>query len=224
MDNKEDKKIKRYKKYETWEIVISVIIFFIGGMYMKTNEDIGTIIGMVGLLGIFIFPWITRKVMKINVKKIKKEKQNFVIAINTKNRINLNDKNWIQKHNNFYINQEEKKILINKFEYNFKDIIDYELLIDGTSVSKASMGSALTKTLLFGSIIGGTTAKRRSVDYCTELKIKISLNDFNNPVQYIDFLEGFKRLPKNNFQYKNKAEKAQELMTILKIITINEKK
>ena len=123
-----------------------------------------------------------------------------------------------QKNRYFYINESLKKVRINTREYNFSDIIDFELLIDGSSISKAQLGSTIGKTLLFGGIIGGTTSKRKNINYCTQLQIKVTVNNLSDPTEYINFMTGFSKLNKNSYAYKKASENANDCLSILTII------
>ena len=91
-------------------------------------------------------------------------------------------------------------------------------MIDGSSISKANLGSVATRSLLFG-VIGGATAKRNETNYCTQLELKITINNLSNPTEYINFIDGFRRINKNSNIYKNFSKKAEECISILKIIT-----
>ena len=75
--------------------------------------------------------------------------------------------------------------------YNYSDIVDFELLEDGESITKGGLGRAITGGLLFGGIgavVGGITGGKRSKSICNSLKIKITVNDMRSPVVYINLL------------------------------------
>src|SRR5690625_7856669 len=75
--------------------------------------------------------------------------------------------------------------------YNYNDIIGFELLEDGESLSKGGLGRALAGGALFGgvgAVVGGITGKRKNKGVCTSLRIKITLKDKSNPAEYIDFI------------------------------------
>ena len=86
-------------------------------------------------------------------------------------------------------------------------------------VLKTSTGSALTRSLLFGGIIGGTTSKKKNINYCTQLQIKITVNNLSNPTEYINFMIGFNKLKKGSIFYKRASEEANECLSLLTIIT-----
>lgn len=76
----------------------------------------------------------------------------------------------------------------------FDDIIDAELIENGSSVFKTSTGSMITRAAL-GSIISGglgivagVTAKRKEKQYITDLYIRITVNDPSKPMVKIPFI------------------------------------
>lgn len=63
--------------------------------------------------------------------------------------------------------------------YNYEDIIDYELTIDGDQVAKGGLGSAIAGGLMFGdagAIVGSNIGKRITSSIIKSMKIRISLN------------------------------------------------
>lgn len=69
--------------------------------------------------------------------------------------------NWIKISKNLHINDIEKKVQINKNKYNFSDILDCELIKEE------------------GTYNGNSVLRKRY--------IKITLNDFNNPIITMNF-------------------------------------
>lgn len=109
--------------------------------------------------------------------------------------------------------------------YSYDDIIDFELLEDGTSVASGGLGRALVGGALFGgagAIVGGVTGKKKTKDFCNSLRLKITINDISNPVVYINFIES--KTKKNGMIYKSIANAAQECLSVLQIICDNNEK
>lgn len=107
--------------------------------------------------------------------------------------------------------------------YNYSDIVDFELLEDGESISQGGLGRALVGGALFGgvgAIVGGVTGKRKNKATCNSLKIKVTLNDINNPVVYITFLNT--QTKKDGFVYKNLFKEAHECLSVLQLICDNQ--
>lgn len=143
----------------------------------------------------------------------------------------IEDFNASKKVNNYiYFDDVNKKFAIPKVSllgkvqdmdiYNYTDIIDFELLEDGSSIAKGGLGRALVGGALLGetgAIVGGITGQRKSNNICTSLKIKITLNNIDNPVAYINFITT--KTKKSSFLYKDADKFSQEILSILDIIT-----
>lgn len=191
--------------------LVAFSCLILGGFMTELNEDIAVIIMLLSLLTFIIGPIIIilkskkKTISKTNTRTDKLEKQEI-------------ENIWIKPHKNLWINEKERKIKINNNNYDFSQIIDYELLIDGSSISKANLGSVATRSLLFG-VIGGTTAKRTETNYCSQLELKITVNNLSKPTEYINFMDGFRKINKNTIIYKKISKKAEDCISILKIIT-----
>lgn len=102
--------------------------------------------------------------------------------------------------------------------YDYSNILDYELLEDGNSISKGGVGRAIIGGALFGSvgaIVGGSTGHKIK-GTCSKLQIKITMNSMENPTVYINFIESETR--KDGFVYKELYAQAQEILSLLGII------
>lgn len=107
--------------------------------------------------------------------------------------------------------------------YNYSDIIDFELLEDGESITKGGLGRAVAGGVLLGgvgAIVGGITGGKKSKGLCNSLKIKITVNDINNSVVYINFLTA--KTKKDSFTYKTLYNSAQECLSTLQLICNNQ--
>lgn len=103
--------------------------------------------------------------------------------------------------------------------YRYEDIVDYELLEDGETVTKGGLGRAVAGGILFGgvgAIVGGVTGHRKTKEICDSMKIKITLKDSIRPVEYIDLISS--RTKKNGIIYKTCYNTAQEILSCLEII------
>lgn len=107
--------------------------------------------------------------------------------------------------------------------YNCDDIIEYELLEDGISVTSGGLGRAAAGGILFGgvgAIVGGVTGKKKTRSEIENFKIKLTLNNFQSPTVYIELLNK-KKIKTNSNKYKEMYEKAQEILSTLAVLQNN---
>lgn len=104
--------------------------------------------------------------------------------------------------------------------YKYSDIVDFELLEDGESIiKKGGVGRAVAGGLLFGgvgAVVGGVTGKQKTKSLCESLKIKITINDINNPVVYVKFITV--ETKKDSLTYTSAYKAAQMCLSTLKLI------
>ncbi|MGG1758515.1 hypothetical protein ABEQ76_05520 [Bacillus velezensis] len=81
--------------------------------------------------------------------------------------------------------------------YNFKDIVDVEIIIDGKAISKvskgeaflgASVGGALAGSV--GAIVGGGTASSSTKEYVKSIHLRLCVEDYDYPYYDIAFFTG----------------------------------
>jgi len=191
--------------------------------YISTTNIGGSI--FFGILTIICFFFPIKKIIKY-VLKINKEKNDKLQEIKEEE-----EKRGIKRiTNNVSIIEKEKIIILNKKEYQFKDILGYELIEDGNTITtttgkkKASVGKAIIGGVLLGdagAIIGGNSGKTNSksteTQYCTNLKVKITINNLENPCEFI-YLIG-DSTNKESSKYKIAYENAQKIMSIIDVLT-----
>ncbi len=80
--------------------------------------------------------------------------------------------------------------------YDYKDIIESEVVIDGKSVTKTSRASQFVGTAIggvlaggVGAIIGGLSGSTSTKEKVKGVSLKLIVNDTENPVHLIDFIE-----------------------------------
>lgn len=126
----------------------------------------------------------------------------------------------IGKH--FYIDDVNKKFHLprckkSKSVYDYSDLLDYELIEDGSTVTSGSLGRAVAGGLVFGglgAVIGGMTGKQKQT--CSKLQIKLTVNDMKNPALYISLLDY--EVKKDSDIYKAAINDAQEIVSTLQVI------
>lgn len=106
--------------------------------------------------------------------------------------------------------------------HSYDDVLGVELIEDGTTVTSGGLGRAAVGGLAFGgvgAIVGGSTGKKKAKNLCTELRIKVTMRNPGNPVEYIDFISGLgAEYKKDGFLYRSLERQAQECMSLFQII------
>ncbi len=103
--------------------------------------------------------------------------------------------------------------------FDYEDIVNFELIEDGETIFSGGLGRAAAGALIFGgvgAIVGGVTGGKKSKSLCTSLMIKISINNIQNPVEYINFINTPTK--KKSSSYQSAFKLAQECLSILEII------
>ena len=107
--------------------------------------------------------------------------------------------------------------------YRYEDILSFELLEDGTSISHGGLGKAAIGGLAFGgagAVVGAVLGKKNT-DYCTTLVIKVVVNDITTPNIFIHFING--KIKKSSLCYQQNLRIAQECLSLLHIVCQEEK-
>jgi hypothetical protein len=123
-----------------------------------------------------------------------------------------------------YVDDENKRIAVNKNKtngflfYNYKDLIDFELVEDGTSIIKGSSLTSAVGGATFGVVgaIVGSSSSRKLKPVCSSLVLRLFINDLNNPLITFELLNSDTN--KDGFVYKTMNEAAQNAVAGLKYI------
>lgn len=124
----------------------------------------------------------------------------------------------------FQVDEEKKLWRITNLSsdsiiYKFSDILEYELIEDGNSITKGGVGSAVAGGVLFGAtgaVVGGVTGKKTTQDIVKRLEIKITMNDMEHPTEYIHFL--LMEQKKSSIIYRNAIGSAEQVLSLLALI------
>lgn len=103
--------------------------------------------------------------------------------------------------------------------YSYDDIVDFELLEDGSSIIKGGVGSAIVGAAFFGgvgAVVGSATSKKKIKQTCTNLMVKITVNNMATPVEYIHLISS--ATSKNSMIYRGAYQDAQEIISLLQLI------
>lgn len=102
--------------------------------------------------------------------------------------------------------------------YNFTDLNDYEVYEDGDSIVKGRAGSTLVGGALFGGVgaIAGAARSRPVKRICSQMELRLYVNDIQNPVITIPLL--FNKVETTSLLYKQAIEKAKLATATLSFI------
>ncbi|MBE6144311.1 MAG: hypothetical protein E7169_01915 [Firmicutes bacterium] len=193
------------KKLGYWFVNVLLVIIFIftcAGTFAEKSVGFG--IATIIVVALFV----------LNIKKHNKVVDSKEIkALDIK----YSNGNWrkIGSYDNayLYVNETEKKVLINNNEYNFKDIVSADIVENNKdqTYTATRQNAVFKRTYSSGSI---------TYNYCTNLQIKVVLNSISSPQEYITFIT--KKTNKNNKKYKNAYEVAQKFISTLQVIIKNQ--
>jgi hypothetical protein len=104
--------------------------------------------------------------------------------------------------------------------FSYDDIISYELIEDGTTIS-SNLSNAISGGVLMGGIgavIGASTGKKTK-QICESMRIKITLNSMESPLVYIDFIQFATN--KTSILYKNAQDAVNRCLSLFEIMKYN---
>ena len=106
--------------------------------------------------------------------------------------------------------------------YSFEDLVSYELIVNNQTVVSGGVGQALVAGAMFGpigAVAGGIVSKRKSSSKILDMTLRVTSNDFNKPVVFIDLIR--KPVKNTSKEYKEAVENAQRIMGALDVIVHN---
>lgn len=102
--------------------------------------------------------------------------------------------------------------------YYYNQVVDFELLEDGETITKGGLGRAVAGGLLFGgvgAIVGGVTGGKKSKGVCKSLQIKITLRNSPKQTEYLHFITTETKT--SSFIYKTAYKSAQDALSALQL-------
>ena len=100
-----------------------------------------------------------------------------------------------------------KTLLTKARIYNYSDLLGYEILEDGNTITKG---------------VGGLTGGKKSKEVVRSLKVKIVLDNKIVPAEYIELLKT--EFKKDGFVYRGAKKEAEDIVAILASISAENKK
>ena len=103
----------------------------------------------------------------------------------------------------------------------YEDIIDFEFIENENSISSGKVMQTIAGGLLFGAVgaIVGSSGKRNTVQTCKRIAVRIFLDDLNDPVLEIDFLQN--EIKKDSFAFQQIMKRCNEVVGVLSYIKNN---
>ena len=132
------------------------------------------------------------------------------------------------KHKFCVITNKDNKYNISL--YNYKDLLEVEILEDGGSVTKAARGSQIGSMLIgglalgavgaVGAVVGGLSSKKNNIEKVKKIDLKLIVNNIDNPLFVINFFKtnDNKGYSKDSFIYEAYRKKADEWYSRLSVL------
>lgn len=118
------------------------------------------------------------------------------------------------------IDENHKSFKIGHDIFEYSNLLSFELLEDGQSITKGGLGRAVAGGLLFGgvgAIVGGVTGGKKSKGICNSMKLRVTLKDAHTDTAYITFIATETKT--KSFIYQTAQSSAQSCISALEIIS-----
>lgn len=109
--------------------------------------------------------------------------------------------------------------------FDYKDILEAEVIIDGETVTKTSRSSQIGGAILggilaggVGAVIGGLSGKTASKEKVKSIQLKVIVNDIKNPLQIIPFLNETNSIDRSNQKFINANKEVMHWHSLFKVI------
>lgn len=109
--------------------------------------------------------------------------------------------------------------------YDYKDILESEVIIDGETITKTSRSSQLGGAILggilaggVGAVIGGLSGKTASKEKVKTIQLKVIVNDTKKPLQIITFLNETNSIDRNNQKFIKANKEVIHWHSLFKVI------
>lgn len=148
------------------------------------------------------------------IRKIKGIKRQILEKEKIENNLLRNDYKKI--FDNLFIDENRKILNIYGKDYGFSQIIDCELVQNNSTIN-STLGNTKGKIKNNGKIKARTNTLSAETNYCNELYLNITVDDLYNPNIKLN-VRGVGVLNTNGEKYKNVISKANEILSLFKLI------
>ncbi len=117
------------------------------------------------------------------------------------------------------VDENNKAFKIGEDIFAYDNLLSFELLEDGQSITKGGLGRAVAGGLLFGgvgAIVGSVTGGKKSKGVCNSMKLRVSLKNAHTDVVYINFIAI--ETQTSSLIYKTAQDSAHKCITALETI------
>lgn len=108
---------------------------------------------------------------------------------------------------------------VSKQSYPYTDILGWELIENGSTVTKGGLGAAAVGGALFGgagAVAGGIVGRKKTDSVCKDLRLKVTLRSLERPAAFIDFV--LSPVKTTSTQYAKAQETAHKVMSLLQVV------
>lgn len=167
--------------------------------------------------------WLCESCDRINNRELNAY---FVDRIPIIEELSLQGYNFNKIHNAFIyfllaVDDNKKKLILHTDRlriYDYKKIIDFEIVENGNDVISGNMGAAVVGGLLFGvaGAVVGSAGSKNINKICSNLYCKIFIDDIDEPQQILMFINS--ETNKNGSYYQAVTQKVNEIIASLRYI------
>ncbi|MGG7077594.1 DUF4428 domain-containing protein [Clostridium sardiniense] len=104
--------------------------------------------------------------------------------------------------------------------FKFSDLVSYEVLEDGDTITSGGLGRAVAGGVLFGgvgAIVGGVTGKKRTKKLVKSLSVRVVVDTIERPYEIISLIT--KETKTNSSTYTKAMQDINEIVSVLEIIS-----
>lgn len=148
------------------------------------------------------------------IRKIKEIKRQILEKEKIEN--NLLRNGYKKIFDNLFIDDNRKVLNIYGKDYGFSQIIDCELIQNNSTIN-STLGNTKGKIKNNGKIKARINTLSAETNYCNELYLNITIDDLYNPNIKLN-VRGVGALNTNGEKYKNVINKANEMLSLFKLI------
>ena len=161
-------------------------------------------------------------VVKFLTRQQKSEKENNYKESINKNNFIAEQEYLINDYSKIMLDETHKKIAIYNEKglkcFNYEDLIDFEIVENGSNVIQSKVASTLVGGILLGGLgaLAGANRRKQINDICNSLILKLYFS--NNGAVCITEKINDKPLYKNSIEYKSLSSTVDNIVSVLKYV------